>query len=108
VALRGEQNIVQFYITVKYIFLVTITKASHYLPKQMPCSVFLELSALTHVGKQVTSATDFHNEHDMLWCLERIVESNYVLLSAASQNIELLHYFALARFFIHKLLVDRF
>jgi len=50
VALRSEEDVVQFYVTMKHVFLMTITEASYYLPEQMSCCVFLQLSTLSHVG----------------------------------------------------------
>jgi len=44
----------------------------------------------------------------MLRRLEWVIKSDYVLLLGASENVELLHDLALAGFFIHELLVDRF
>jgi len=44
----------------------------------------------------------------MLRRLEWVIKSDYVLLLAASENVELLHDLALAGFFIHEVLVDRF
>jgi hypothetical protein len=61
-------------------FAVHIFESIDYLSKDEFGLIFIQLSSSTHKGEEVTSATDFHDIHDMAVDFEALIESNNILM----------------------------
>ena len=49
---------------------MAIPKALNDLLKQMLGHIFLQLSSAAHIGKKVSSSTNFHHKNNVLSCFE--------------------------------------
>ena len=88
------------------VFGVTEHDSLHDLVKQLRSYLFLDSSASSDVGKQVSASTNLHYKDNVLRGLKRFMQSDNILVLYFGEDVEFLHNLLLGDFLAHELLVD--
>jgi len=106
--LASQQDVIQFDVSVKNLFLVAVVYTSYDLLEEVTSDILSQLPSLSDVGKQVSTSANFHHEDDMLRRFERFIQLYYIVVTGPAKNIELLHHLTFGGLFRHKLLIYGF
>jgi hypothetical protein len=108
IALRSEQDVVQFDVSMEHALAVHVHQALDQLAEDVLREVFLELPSSTDIRQQVAAAADFHDVDGVRVRVEALVQAHDVLVAGALQNVVLLHDLFEGALIRHVSLVDGF